>query len=190
MNGWWQVMTRLVDPRSVLSPSRLDTLPLGILTSGDRPVFISPLATMLTFPGTQMLQELLQHHTLLQIYHHTKLLLSFRKFIQFRFWENPQGRIPPRKMLKTNYFHPSATEVLWNSDPKINFLDFCPEKHFEGALQRRKNLKKSEFTMKLGGWVQVSFRILFLGKSSKNCSKPVLILSIPCVFCLYRPIHY
>ena len=41
--------------------------------------------------------------------------------------------------------------------------------------------------MEVGGWVQVSLRI-FLGKSSQNSPKPVLIFwsSIPCVFCLYK----
>ena len=40
---------------------------------------------------------------------------------------------------------------------------------------------------KVGGWVQVSLGIFFLGKSSQNSSKPVLIFwsRIPCVFCLY-----
>ena len=39
----------------------------------------------------------------------------------------------------------------------------------------------------VGGWVQVSFGIVFVGKSSQNISKPVQIFwnSIPHVFCLY-----
>ena len=49
--------------------------------------------------------------------HITKLLLSFRQILQFRFWDNPQGRIPPWKVTKTRpflsmcYGDPSATEV-------------------------------------------------------------------------------
>ena len=54
-----------------------------------------------------------------------------------------------------------------------------------GALQRKK-FKKSEFSMEMGGWVQVSLGI-FLGKSSQNSSKQVMIFwsSIQCVLCLY-----
>ena len=40
----------------------------------------------------------------------------------------------------------------------------------------------------MSGWVHVSLGIVVVvGKSSKNCHKPVLIFwsSIPCVFCLY-----
>ena len=57
-----------------------------------------------------------------------------------------------------------------------------------GDLQRKKKFQKSEITMEVGGWVQVSLGILFgFLKSSQNCPKPVLIFrsSIPCVFCLY-----
>ena len=49
--------------------------------------------------------------------HITKLLLSFRQILQFRFRDNPQGRIPPWKVTKTRpflstcYGDPSATEV-------------------------------------------------------------------------------
>ena len=49
--------------------------------------------------------------------HITKLLLSFRQILQFRFWDNRQGRIPPWKVTKTRpflsmcYGDPSATEV-------------------------------------------------------------------------------
>ena len=49
--------------------------------------------------------------------HITKLPLSFRQILQFRFWDNPQGRIPPWKVTKTRpflsmcYGDPSATEV-------------------------------------------------------------------------------
>ena len=48
----------------------------------------------------------------------------------------------------------------------------------------KEKLKKSEFTMEVGGWVQVSLKFL-CGKSSQNSSKPVLIFwsSIPRVFC-------
>ena len=55
-----------------------------------------------------------------------------------------------------------------------------------GALQRNIFLKKSEITMEVGGWVQVSLRI-FCGKSSQNSPKPVVIFwsSIPCVFSMY-----
>ena len=40
----------------------------------------------------------------------------------------------------------------------------------------------------MGGWVQVSLEICFVGKSSQNSSKPELIFwrSIPCAFCLYN----
>ena len=45
-----------------------------------------------------------------------------------------------------------------------------------GALQRRKNSKKSEITIEVGGWVQVLLGIFFFfGKSSQNSPKPVLI---------------
>ena len=50
---------------------------------------------------------------------------------------------------------------------------------------QRKKFQKSEITMELSGWVQV-YSELFLGKSSKNSSKPVLVFwsCIPYVFCL------
>ena len=53
------------------------------------------------------------------------------------------------------------------------------------ALQRKK-FQKSEITMEVGGWVQVSLGILFAGKSSPNSPKLVFWSSIPCVFCLYK----
>ena len=56
-----------------------------------------------------------------------------------------------------------------------------------GALQRKKN---SENPILLWKWVRGSRShsdFCFVGKSSQNSSKPVLIFwsSIPCVFCLY-----
>ena len=56
-----------------------------------------------------------------------------------------------------------------------------------GALQRIFFLQKSEITMEVGGWVQVSLNFFFCGKLSQNSPKPVLIFwsSGPCVFCLY-----
>ena len=56
-----------------------------------------------------------------------------------------------------------------------------------GGSAKRKNSKKSEITMEVGGWVQVSLEFFFFGKSSQNSPKPVVIFwsSIPCVFCLH-----
>ena len=49
---------------------------------------------------------------------------------------------------------------------------------------------KSEITREMGGWVQVSLRILFV-KSSKNSPKPVIIFlsNIPHVYSVCRRIH-
>ena len=48
-------------------------------------------------------------------------------------------------------------------------------------------LQKSEITIEVGGWVQVSLGTFFYGQSFQNSPNPVLILwsSRPCVFCLY-----
>ena len=56
-------------------------------------------------------------------------------------------------------------------------------KLYLGALQRDFFLQKSEITMEVGGWIQVSLRIFLGGKSSQNIPKPVLIIlsGIPCV---------
>ena len=56
-----------------------------------------------------------------------------------------------------------------------------------GALQRIFLLQKSEITMEVGRWGQVSLGFLFFEKSSQNSPKPVVIFcsSIPCLFCLY-----
>ena len=43
------------------------------------------------------------------------------------------------------------------------------------GLCKEKKFQKSEITMEVGGWVQVSLRIFFFGKSSQNSPKPVLI---------------
>ena len=65
--------------------------------------------------------------------HITKLLLSFRQILQFRFWDNPQGRIPPWKVTKNKAisvhvlwgsFRHRSTPVLWSSNQKINFLHY------------------------------------------------------------------
>ena len=55
------------------------------------------------------------------------------------------------------------------------------------GLCKEKKLQKSEITMEVGGWVQVSLNFFWVGKSSQNIPKPVAIcwISIPCVFCLY-----
>ena len=48
------------------------------------------------------------------------------------------------------------------------------------GLWKENNFQKSEITMEVGGWVQVSLRIFVV----ENSPKPVLIFwsSIPCVF--------
>ena len=52
------------------------------------------------------------------------------------------------------------------------------------GLCKEKKFQKSEITLEVGGWVQVSLGIFFGGKSSQNSSKPVLIIcSKP--LCLY-----
>ena len=69
-------------------------------------------------------------------------------------------------------------EALPWSHVEINIKGLCKEFF----------LQKSEITMEVGGWVQVSLGFLCVcGKSSQNSAKPVLIFwsSIPCVFCLY-----
>ena len=59
----------------------------------------------------------------------------------------------------------------------------------------KKKIQKSEFTMEVGGLVQVSPGIFLCGKSSQNCYKPVLIFwSIRGVFgvnvySVYKYIH-
>ena len=60
--------------------------------------------------------------------------------------------------------------------------------HRGNIPNKSKKNQKSEFTMEVGGWVQVSLGILFsFGKSSKNCPRPVLIFwsSIICVVVNY-----
>ena len=49
----------------------------------------------------------------------------------------------------------------------------------------KKKIPKSEITMEVGGWVQVSLGFFF--NIFKKSPKPVLLFwsSIPCVFCLY-----
>ena len=63
-------------------------------------------------------------------------------------------------------------------------------RHYYNVLRgfaKKKKFRKSDITMEVGAWVQVSLGFLFCGKSSQNSSKQVLIFcsSIPCVFCLY-----
>ena len=56
------------------------------------------------------------------------------------------------------------------------------------GLCKEKKFQKSEISVEVGGWVQVSLGICFFcGKSSQNSPKPVLIFwsTLPCVFCLY-----
>ena len=56
---------------------------------------------------------------------------------------------------------------------------------FRGFAQRKKQSKNPSLLWK---WVCPGFTLNFVcGKSSQNCSKPVLIFwsSIQCVFCLY-----
>ena len=59
------------------------------------------------------------------------------------------------------------------------------------CLWKEKQLKKSEFTREVGGWVQVSLGFSFCGKSSRHCSKSVLIFwsSIQCVFFLLKVVN-
>ena len=54
----------------------------------------------------------------------------------------------------------------------------------------KEKIQQSEFTLEVGGWVQVSFGFFF--KSSQNSSKPGLVFlsSIPCVLCLLNVISY
>ena len=54
----------------------------------------------------------------------------------------------------------------------------------------KEKIQQSEFTLEVGGWVQVSFGIFF--KSSQNSSKPGLVFwsSIPCVLCLLHVVSY
>ena len=78
---------------------------------------------------------------------------------------------------------PSKTDILFFS---INGNNFGMSKG-DLRLCKEKNFKKSEITMEVGGWAQVSLGIFFCGKSYQNSPKPVLIFwsSIPCVFCLH-----
>ena len=46
-------------------------------------------------------------------------------------------------------------------------------------------LKKSELTMEVGGWVQVSHGNFFIGKSSQNSPIPVLIFWSSIIYHLY-----
>ena len=51
------------------------------------------------------------------------------------------------------------------------------------GLAKKQKFQKSEITMEVGGWVQVSLGICIFFKSSQNSPKPVLIFwsSIPCM---------
>ena len=51
-------------------------------------------------------------------------------------------------------------------------MDKNGEDRLLGALQRIVSLQKSEITMEVGGWVQVSLGIFF-GKSSQNSPKAI-----------------
>ena len=59
------------------------------------------------------------------------------------------------------------------------------------GFAKKNKFEKSEITMEVGGWVQVSL-VFLCGKSSKNSPKPVLIFwsSISCVFCLYTLLKF
>ena len=83
--------------------------------------------------------------------------------------------VPRREQGKT-------TRHYWYSSLCV-YLSISPSPSLLGVLQRRKNSKNPSLLWK---WVEVT-RNIFLGKSSQNSSKPVLIFwsSIQCVFCLY-----
>ena len=99
--------------------------------------------------------------------HITKLLLSFRQILQFRFWDNPQGRIPPWKVTKTRQFlstcygDPSATEVppcceaatkkLTFSTISVLLLLNMPLSLSRGTLFRRQKNPRRVYRPKIAG---------------------------------------
>ena len=68
---------------------------------------------MLTFPGAVRTHNtsgaIATSHMVAS--HITKLLISFRKILQFRFRENPQGVVKTKPFLSTCKGDPSATEA-------------------------------------------------------------------------------
>ena len=89
-------------------------------------------------------------------------------------------------------FNVSSVAADWQQVHFFQFLSFVRYTSVQffvylSAVER----KKSEITMEVGGWVQVSLGI-FLGKSSQNSSKPVQIFgsSIPYVYTLLKVVSY
>ena len=78
--------------------------------------------------------------------------------------------------------HSGSTDISWMTKDKS--LGFAIQLR---GFASKKKFKKSELTMEVGGWVQVSLGIFVCGKASQHSPKPVRIFwsSIPCVFCLY-----
>ena len=75
---------------------------------------------------------------------------------------------------------PASCSEQWTGSTNLTIKGLCKEKKF---------LQKSEITMEVGRWVQVSLGF-FLGKSSQKTSKPVQMFwsSIPCV--LWKVVSY
>ena len=99
--------------------------------------------------------------------HITKLLLSFRQILQFRFRDNPQGRIPPWKVTKTRpflstcYGDPSATEVppcceaattkLTFSTTSVLLLLNMPLSLYRGTIFRLQKNPRRGYSPKIAG---------------------------------------
>ena len=99
--------------------------------------------------------------------HITKLQLSFRQILQFRFRDNPQGRIPPWKVTKTRpflstcYGDPSATEVppcceaattkLTFSTTAVLLLLNMPLSLYRGTIFRLQKNPRRGFRPKIAG---------------------------------------
>ena len=81
----------------------------------------------------------------------------------------------------------SAAIALFVYRGKVRLLKLTNMNALRGSAKKKEKIQKSEITMEVGGWVQVSFGIFFCGKSCQNGPKPVLVFwsTIPCVFYLY-----
>ena len=104
--------------------------------------------------------------------HITKPLLSFSQILQFRFRDNPQGRIPPWKVTKTRpflstcYGDPSATEVppyceaattkLTFSTTSVLLLLNMPLSLYRGTIFRLQKNPRRGYCPKIAGILFVS----------------------------------
>ena len=53
------------------------------------------------------------------------------------------------------------------------------------GFAKKEKIPKIQITIEVGGWVQVSLGIFFLGKSSQNNPKPILMFWTMCILSVY-----